>query len=77
MACQVVSLLLYNWPAWPPGLSTRTLPLHRMSVRALFRLNECIWEGLGARVDSKHTPFQSECVRGELEQMQSVVLFLY
>lgn len=32
LACQVVSLLLYNWPAWPPGLSTRTLPLHRMSV---------------------------------------------
>lgn len=24
--------LLYNWPAGPPGLSTRTLPLHRMSV---------------------------------------------
>lgn len=24
--------LLYNWPAGLPGLSTRTLPLHRMSV---------------------------------------------
>lgn len=29
------------------------------------------------RVDSKHMPFPSERVRGELEQMQSMVLFFY
>lgn len=48
--------MLYKWPAWPPGLSTRMLPLHRMSGELCSDEMNVFGRGW-ARVDPLHMPF--------------------
>lgn len=57
--------MFYKWPDVAAGSQHKSASFAQCEPRALFRLNECIWGGLGP-VDSKHMPLLSECVLGRV-----------